>query len=218
MSNATYSNSPLNHPKGHETNHAKWPAANAISLGRLFFRLGWLGFWIQAVLLSVPIMLLFYVLFVSSPESAQRKGIDLGDYLSYGSLVVMAFTTYWFFRYTRLAKKIPEPESCPPKSSVAKTIWIGVWASSLGIGFSMILMFGAVLRLLTILLATPQTGIPIAAAGGDPAIALTAFDGISLTTLVLILSAELIVLAFSLWLLFHVFRISNETADVSALE
>ncbi len=215
MSNATSSDSSLN---GHETTHAKWPAANAISLGRLFFRLGWFGFWVQAVLLSVPIILLFYVLFVSSPESVQRKGIDLSDYLSYGSLVVMAFTTFWFFRYTRLAKKIPEPESCPPKSSVAKTVWIGVWASSLGIGFSMILLFGAVLRLLTILLATPQTGIPIAAAGGDPAIALTAFDGISLTTLVLILSAELIVLAFSLWLLFHVFRISNETAEVSSLE
>ena len=218
MPNATYSNSPLNHPKGHETNHAKWPPANAMSLGRLFFRLGWFGFWIQVVLISVPIILLFYVMFFSSPESVQRKGIDLSNYLSYGSLVVMAFTTYWFFRYTRLAKKIPEPESCPPKSSVVKTIWIGVWASCVGIVFSMILLLRAVWRLLAVLLATPQTGIPIAATGGNPAMILTGFDGISMTTLVLTLSAELVVLAFSLWLLFRVSGTLIETADVSSIE
>jgi hypothetical protein len=69
--------------------------------------------------------------------------------------------------------------------------------------------------LLAILLATPQTGIPFAATGGDPTMILTAFDGISLTTLVLILSAELIVLAFSLWLLFRASGFFTETADVS---
>lgn len=218
MSNATFSNSPLNRPNGHEISNAKWPPANAKSLGRLFFRLGWFGFGIQAVLISVPIILLFYVMFVSSPESVQRKGIDLSNYLSYGSLVVMAFTTYWFFRYTRLAPKIPEPESCPPKSSVLKTIWIGVWASCLGIGFSILLLLRGIWRLLAILLATPQTGIPFAATGGDPTMILTAFDGISLTTLVLTLSAELIVLAFSLWLLFRVSGISTKIPDVSSLK
>ncbi len=214
MSNATFSNSPPNRSNGHETTKAKWPPANAMSLGRLFFRLGWIGFGIQAVLVSVPIILLFYVMFVSSPESVQRKGIDLSNYLSYGSLVVMVFTTYWFFRYTRLAQKIPEPESCPPRSSVLKMIWIGVWASCLGIGFSILLLLRSVWRLLAILLANPQTGIPFAGAGGDPTMILTAFDGISLTTLVLSLSAELIVLALSLWLLFRVSGISTKTADV----
>ena len=216
MSNATFSNSPPNRPNGHESN-AKWPPANALSLGRLFLRLGWFGFGIQAILVSVPIILLFYVMFVSSPESVQRKGIDLRNYLSYGSLAVMAFTTYWFFRYTRLANKISEPASCPPKSSVLKTIWVGVWASCLGIGFSIILLLRGVWRLLVILLATPQTGIPFVGAGGDPTMILTAFDGISLTTLVLSLSAELVVLAFSLWLLFRVSGISTKTADVSSI-
>jgi hypothetical protein len=77
----------------------------------------------------------------------------------------------------------------------------------------MILLINAVLRLLFILLATPQTGVPISATGGDPARTLSAFDAVSLTSLVFILTAELIVLAFSLWLLFRVTRPSAVTAD-----
>lgn len=61
-------------------------------------------------LLAIPVFLLIYVLFISSPESAQRRGIDLSNYLSTGSLLVMFFTTIWFFRYTRLAKRISDPD------------------------------------------------------------------------------------------------------------
>ena len=94
-----------------------------------------------------------------------------------------------------------------------RTVWIGLGASSAGILFSMILLMNAVLRLLFILLATPQTGIPISATGADPARTLSAFDAVSLTSLVFILTAELIVLAFSLWLLFRVTRPTVAGAD-----
>jgi Zn-dependent protease with chaperone function len=77
----------------------------------------------------------------------------------------------------------------------------------------MILMMRAVLRLLFILLATPQTGVPFAAPGGDPSKTLSAIDAVSLTSLLFILTAELIVLAFSLWLLFRATRPSAENAD-----
>jgi hypothetical protein len=191
----------------------KWRPSNPESISRQFSRLGWIGFWMQIALVSMPVILLVYVLLVSSPDSAQGKGIDLSNYLSYGSLVVMLFTIFWFYRYTRLAQRIVDPELCPPLSSVMRTLWIGLGASGLGILFSMILMINAVLRLLFILLATPQTGIPISATGGDPARTLSAFDAVSLTSLVFILTAELIVLAFSLWLLFRVTRPSAVTAD-----
>ena len=84
---------------------------------------------------------------------------------------------------------------------------------SFNIFFSMILLINAVLRLLFILLATSQTGVPISATGGDPARTLSAFDAVSLTSLVFILTAELIVLAFSFWLLFRVTRPAAGTAD-----
>ena len=61
---------------------AQWPPENPGSLARQFSRLGWIGFWMQLVLVSMPLILILYVLFLSSPESAQRKGIDLSNYLS----------------------------------------------------------------------------------------------------------------------------------------
>ena len=190
----------------------QWQPTNPEGLGKQFSRLGWIGFWMQLVLVSIPVILLLYVVFISGPDSAQRRGIDLSDYLSYGSLVIMLFTIFWFYRYTRLGRRIVDSESRPSQSSVMRTVWIGLWASCAGILFSMILMMNAVVRMLFILLATPQTGIPISATGADPAKTLSAFDAVSLTSLVFILTAELIVLAFSLWLLFRVTRPATENS------
>jgi hypothetical protein len=166
-------------------------------------------------LLSVPIILLLYVLFLSSPESVARKGLDLSDYLSYGSLIVMVFTTFWFYLYTRLSKRIVDPDSRPSSHSVQRRIWIGLWASCVGIVFSMILMMSSVLRMLITLMATPQTGLPVAQAGADPTYTLSAIDAVSMMSLLLILTAELIVLGFSVWLLFQVAQQSEEIAAVT---
>ena len=185
-----------------------WKPSNPEGIARQFSRLGWIGFWMQVVLIILPVILLLYVLFISSPDSAQRKGIDLSNYLSYGSLLVMLFTIFWFYRYTRLAKRIPDPELRPPESSVMRTLWTGLGA--------MILMINAVLRILFILLATPQTGVPFSATGGDPTKTLSAIDAVSLTSLLFTLSAELIVLAFSLWLLFRVTRPPAQTNDAAS--
>jgi len=194
---------------------APWQPSNPESLAKRFSRLGWIGFLMQVVLIAVPVLLLIYVLFLSSPESAKRMGIDLSNYLSYSSLLVMVFTTFWFFRYTRLAKRIASAELRPPQASVMRTLWIGVWASCLGIVFSMLLMMTAVARMLFVLMATPQTGIPVTAAlgAGDPTMWLSAIDAVSLASLLITLAAELIVLALSLWLLFRVTRPSAETAE-----
>jgi hypothetical protein len=191
-----------------------WQPASPAGLAKQFSRLGWIGFWLQLALLAVPVVLLAYVLFLSSPESAQRRGIDLGNYLSIGSLLVMVFTTYWFFRYTRVGKRIADPELRPPQSSVLRTLWIGLWACCLGIFFSMLLMFSAVGRLLFVLMANPQTGIQLAPGpGGDPLLSLSAIDAVSLTSLLVILSAELIVLGLTLWLLFRASRPSAEKKE-----
>ena len=192
--------------------------SNPEDLAKHFSRLGWIGFWIQLALVSIPLILMLYVVFVASPESVQRKGIDLRNYLSYGSLLVMVFTTYWFYQYTRLAQKVADPESRPSLPDVLKNVWIGLWAGCLGIFFSMVLLLNAVFRLLFILLATPQTGIPIAATGVDPSQVLSAADAVSLTSLSIILTAELIVLAFSIWLLFRVIRPAKDVVEAASGE
>ena len=195
-----------------------WQPVKPERLSRQFSRLGWLGFWIQVVMLAIPLLLLIYVLFLRSPESAPRIGIDLSNYLSYGSLLVMVFTTYWFFRYTRVGKRIADPELRPPRASVERTLWVGLWASGLGIAFSMALLFSAVGRLLFVLLANPQTGLMVAPGpGGDPVQSISAFDAISLATLLAILAAELILLAFSVLLLFRTTRTSTADEAIEAV-
>ncbi len=187
------------------------------SLATQFWRLGWLGFWIQITLLIVPILLLVYVLFLGRPDSGGPMGIDLSNYLSYGSLLVLAFTTLWFFRYTRLGKRIADGDSAPSLASVERTLWVGVWASCLGILFSIVLKFSAIGRLLFVLLATPQTGLQIAPALGDnPVKSLSAVDAVSLMVLLVILVAELIVLGLSLWLLFRTTRLAVKESGAEA--
>lgn len=180
-----------------------WLSVEPERLSKQFSRVGWIGFWMQFALLAVPLLLLAYVLLMRSPESAQRIGIDLSNYLSYGSLLVMVFTTFWFFRYTRVGKLLADPTGRPDRAVVEQTLWVGLWASGVGIAFSMFLLFSAAGRMLFVLLATPQTGLMLSPGlGNDPAQSISAMDAISLTSLLIILGAELMVLSLSAWLLF----------------
>ena len=184
-----------------------WPPENPEGLGRSFKRLGWIGFWIQVAMLVIPLALLVYVLFIQSPDTTKGKGIDLGNYLSFGSLIVMLVTTFVFWRYTRIGKALMAPETVPLQQTVLRLLWTGLWAGFIGIFLSLILLIGASIRLLVVMLSNPQTGLMVAPGpGGDPSMSLSAFDGISLTTLLVILTAEMVVLGFTIWLLFRTTR------------
>jgi Protein of unknown function (DUF3611) len=185
--------------------------ANSWSLSRQFRRLGWAGFYIQAALFAVSVsFLLFYLVSGSGVQAAQDRGIDLGNYVSFAGTLIMLFTTLWCFGYTRLAGRLADPDRCPPRSSVMKVLWVGVGASAAGILWSMVLTTHASLRLLFVLLATPKTGVPVVTPlGSSPGKTISAIDALALTALQITLAAELIVMAFSLWLLFRVTRSSS---------
>ena len=190
--------------------HSSPPLVQDKRLAAQFHRLGWIGFWIQVALLVVPILLLVYVVLARGGEPAKATGIDLANYLSYGSLLVLVFTTFWFHRYTLLSQQMVHATNLPSQSDVVRTVWIGIWAGCLGIVFSMLLLTHAVGRMLFILLATPQTGIMIGQPlGSDPSHSISAADAVSLTSVVIILAAELIVLGLSLWLLYQTLKSSG---------
>lgn len=192
----------------------EWPQAERIVLARDFWRFGWAGFFIQLALLAVPVLLAIYLLVPNLTTSRSFKTIDLSNYLSYGSLIIMIFTTYLFYRYTRLGQRMKDPVEYPSRSSVVSTLWVGVWAGCLGIAFSMLLLFGAAWRLLFVLLGNPQTGIMVAPTIGDnPTGSISAIDAVSLTSLLVMLAAELVVLAMTLWLLFKATRSLSGSAS-----
>ncbi len=76
----------------------------------------------------------------------------------------------------------------------------------------MLLLINAVGRMLLVLMANPQTGIQIAQVlgGSDPTMSLSAMDAASLTSVLFLLTTELLVLMLSLWLLFRTTRFSPQ--------
>jgi len=173
------------------------------SLARAFSRAGWIGFWIQVAIGSIPLTLLIYAFaFGRDPGAGTRGGYRMIEYLIVISLMILVFTTIWFYRYTRLGHRISDPERRPSESAVRRAVWTGVTASTLGIIFSMIVVLFEVAQILIYFLRAPQAGIPvIQTTGGGAASWVSAADVVSLIVLNLSLMAEVVVLILSLWLL-----------------
>jgi hypothetical protein len=174
------------------------------SLARAFSRLGWTGFWFQLVFGSIPIIVTVYYLTFSRSASIPRSGFPFIEYLTIANLLILVFTTFWSYRYTRLARQMLDPERRPSESSVIGTVWTGVVASTIGMLFSMIVLLVEVANLLFYFLKAPQAGMPVIQTSGTEAVHwVSSVDMVSLMALVLTLFSELIVLVFSLWLLFR---------------
>jgi hypothetical protein len=153
---------------------------------------------------SVPLALIIFALaFGRNPAPGTRAGFPLIEYLSIAGLVVLAFTTLWSFRYTRLAVRLADPPRRPTRTAVQRTVWTGVKASTIGIGVSMLVMLFEVVQLLIYFLRTPQAGVPVIQTTGGPASWVSAADIAGLLALLLTMFAEVTVLVFSLWLLFR---------------
>ena len=174
------------------------------SLARTFSRLGRIGFWMQIVMGSMPFLLTIYILIFAHSPSGPRAGLALVEYLTVANLLILIFTTVWFYRYARLAQRIADPASRLSASSVTRCVWTGLVASSLGILFSMLVMVIETGHLLYYFLKAPQVGVPVfQTTGAGPASWVSAIDMASLMALSLLVFAEVIVLIFSLWLLFR---------------
>jgi uncharacterized protein DUF3611 len=173
-------------------------------LAGAFLRLGWIGFWLQIAIGSIPLALLIYALVFGRNDGIGTRGrFTLLEYLTVGSLLVLAFTTFWFYRYTRLGNRIAEPHTRPSTYSIQRTAWIGVAASTLGIVFSALVMMFEVIQLLLYFLRAPQAGVPVVqTTSGGPASWVSAGDILSLMGLIITMSVEIIILALGLWLLF----------------
>lgn len=100
----------------------EWTPADAARFGAVWGRLGWIGFFLQIALLAVPIFLTIYIL--SFALGGANFGI--GRFLTYASLVLMAFTTFWFYRYTVLAGRLRDGDGSVDVPQIFSTLWIGL--------------------------------------------------------------------------------------------
>jgi hypothetical protein len=188
------------------------------SLAGTFRRLGRVGFWTQVLLGAFPVILMLYVFVFTGSLSVPgtRAGLRLIEHLTVLNLIVLIFTTIWFFRYRRLATRISDPAARPSRDSLLRTVWTGLVASSLGAIFSMVLLLLEVGQLLFYFLTAPQAGMPAiqaAPAAGAVGSWVSTVDVASLMALLLTLSAEVIALVLGLWLLA---RTSRSAVDAPA--
>jgi hypothetical protein len=177
--------------------------SKAVSLARAFRRLGWAGFWLQVVLGPLPIIVMAYYFLFSQSGTATPSGFAFVGYATIADLLILLFTLCWSYRYTRLGRQMMDPEQRPPGSSVLGIVWVGVLASAAGMLLSMIILVIEAANILFIFLRAPQGGIPMVQTGAEAPYWVSSVDMVSLMASILVLFAELLVLLFSLWLLFR---------------
>src|SRR5262249_53848069 len=136
-------------------------SSHALSLSKTFSRLGWTGFWLQVVLGSLPVLMLVYYLSFTDSESSSPgpRGFPFIEYLAVINILTTLFTVYWCFHYTRLGRRLRDPERCPSPTSLLRSAWTGVIASTLGIFFSTLVILLESGNLLFAFLKAPQAGL-----------------------------------------------------------
>lgn len=183
--------------------HASGEAGDT-ALGRRFVRAGRIGFWFQLILLIVVLFLTISVLRVGGGGPADRY-LSLGNIASFLALALPVFTTLWFRHYVGLGRRMAQPATRPSNRTLERRAWIGVWVGVIGMVVSMAMLFGAISNLLYVLITAPQVGVLISpATGGEGAPSVSAIDAVSLLSLLITLTTELVVIALSLWLVFLV--------------
>lgn len=195
------------------------PVAEPEKLGKSFRRIGWIGFWLQLILGAVPLIGGGVLLLLNQTAIMPGGRFDVIGYLALASLVILFLTTLWFFRYTRLGRRLEAQEATPPTGRrLGRIVWTGLVASSVGILFSTVVMVVEVAYLLVNFLEAPQAGLPvIQTTNGENGGAtwISAIDMMSLMTLILMVAAEIIVLVLGLWLLYRVTQSSRSPAKAA---
>lgn len=187
-------------------------SATTEKIANAFARLGWIGVCFQVLLMVLPLFMIGYVVF--GRVTGSREVFDLTEYLAFAGLLILAFTTLWSFYYTRLAKKIRSPEQRPTQESLVKTLWVGLWASSLGIAVSLITLFIEASRLLILFLNAPQGGVPVIRTELESRSDwVSAIDAVSLLAEVCTLAGEFLLLGLTLWLLFRITRLTEDYSE-----
>lgn len=131
-----------------------------------------------------------------------RDTPTLIQYLTAVSLLGLAFTTIWSYRYILLAERITDPARFPSMTSLRQIVWTGVAASTMSLVLSMLIMLFEAVQLFMYFLRAPQAGINVIQTTDGPATWVSAGDILSLTVVILMTFVEVLVLALGLWLLF----------------
>jgi hypothetical protein len=117
------------------------PAAQRIAFG--LRRGGWVCFWVQLVLAVISgIILLFASLIAGQESSAGASGTSAGTggglVFAWAGLLVLGFSTFRSFRYTRLAQQLKSPTVRPNRAETVKQIRMTLISNMVGMTLTLI--------------------------------------------------------------------------------
>ncbi|AFZ35216.1 hypothetical protein Sta7437_1653 [Stanieria cyanosphaera PCC 7437] len=91
-------------------------------------RLGWIGFWLQALLGFIPLLVTITTILFRTRQQ-QLRVFSFGLWFAIACLAILIFSIYWCFRYTQLANKLESRELRPTKSKVFRDLKLGLVAN-----------------------------------------------------------------------------------------
>lgn len=179
------------------------------ALGGALSGLGWGGLSAQAIMGAIPFTIMVYTLiFASATERGAASALPFVHYFSIIDLLLLIFIVLWFFRYTRIGKRIRSQPDRFSIRGIRRAIWIGIAATTLAILFSMLVLLFEVGNMLFFFLSAPQAGMPTFQTSADGLASwVSAVDIMSLLSLVLTLGGEVAALIFGLLLLLQALKI-----------
>jgi len=118
-------------------------------------QLGWVGFWLQVFLGLIPLLVVLL-------SVVSRLGQWTGNLFSVGLVLAilclgfLVFSTYWSFRYTRMAARLRVPESRPSKSGVKRSLQNGLLTNLTVMVLAVAIALSQVSKLTIRMLTVPQ--------------------------------------------------------------
>ncbi|MFQ4145470.1 DUF3611 family protein [Chlorogloeopsis sp. ULAP02] len=114
--------------------------------------LGWAGFWLQALLGFIPLL----VVVTSVLFNPRQGGFSFGIWLAIACLGILIFSIYWCFRYTQLANKLTIRELRPAKSEISRDLKFGLLANLSIMALAVLIALARVGELSFKMLTLPQ--------------------------------------------------------------
>ncbi|MFN6514798.1 MAG: DUF3611 family protein [Nostoc sp. CreGUA01] len=96
---------------------------------------GWITFWLQLAIGVVSVLALLFALTGRGLVQQQNAGLGIGIFWAVCGIVVLLFSLYWDFRYTRIGKALENrnPALHPSKPDTTKILRMGIIIGLVGI-------------------------------------------------------------------------------------
>ncbi|MBW4559865.1 MAG: DUF3611 family protein [Mojavia pulchra JT2-VF2] len=111
------------------------PAPEIKGIANTIHFTGWIAFWIQLGLAVVCGIALLFAATGRGFTEQQNAGLGVGIFWAACGIVALLFSVYWDFRYTRIGKRLanPNPALHPSKVDTVSAIRLGVIVGLVGI-------------------------------------------------------------------------------------